>query len=271
MREFFHKLRDRLREYRRFNRRDSERLMEMKNDYPKIMGFREMLEKICRDGASMSRFGDGEFSVLFRHGSMYRHKYQQPGRELTRRLTEILIRRPDDKLLVCVPVFDPKFDKNGRARKNMSFHEYYAWKHQKYLPLLVNEIYGNAFFSRESVFYSLAIGEIKRIWDRRDVVFVVPKNGRFIYDDRLFGNIKSKSEVNVPPFDAFAEYDRILAECLAKPKDSLFFISAGMTATVLAADLADAGRQALDMGHFPNCYLKYIGEAPAPEKTPMVR
>jgi hypothetical protein len=100
---------------------------------------------------------------------------------------------------------------------------------------------------------------------------VVPKNGRFVFDERLFGNIGGRSEVNVPPNNAFAEYDRILAECLAKPKDSLFFISAGMTATVLAADLADAGRQALDMGHFPNCYLEHIGEAPPPEKTPSVR
>jgi hypothetical protein len=69
---------------------------------------------------------------------MTRGLYQKPSRELTRRLAEILIRRPDDKLLVCIPTFCPRFDKNGRAYTNMSFFEYYTWKHQKYLPLLVN-------------------------------------------------------------------------------------------------------------------------------------
>jgi hypothetical protein len=270
MREFFHKLRDYLRKYRRFGRRKSERMMKIKTNYPKITGFREMLESI-KKGMSIARFGDGEFRVLFQHNSTKKNPYQKPSPELSRRLAEILIRRPDSKLMVCIPVFNPKHDGKGRFYKNMSFHEYYTFRHQEHLPLLVNETYGNAFFSRRHVFNELTIDEIKQIWRGRNVVFVVPKNGRFAYDDRIFGNIKSKSEINVPPVDAFAEYGRILAECLAMPKDALFFISAGMTATVLAADLADAGRQALDMGHFPNCYLEYIGEAPEPEKTPLVK
>jgi hypothetical protein len=50
MRKFFHKLRNFGRRFRRFSRDDSARLMEMKNDYPRVMGFREMLEKIYQGG-----------------------------------------------------------------------------------------------------------------------------------------------------------------------------------------------------------------------------
>lgn len=48
--------------------------------------------------------------------------------------------------------------------------------------------------------------DIRGIWDNRDVVFVVPRNGRFSYDDRLFDNVKSRAEVAVPPIHAFDEY-----------------------------------------------------------------
>lgn len=45
----------------------------------------------------------------------------------------------------------------------------------------------------------------------------------------------------------------------------------GPTATVLAVELSDNGYQALDMGHFPNCYLEFLGEAKRPEVYPMTK
>jgi hypothetical protein len=41
---------------------------------------------------------------------------------------------------------------------------------------------------------------------------------------------------------------------LAEPVDNLLVISLGPTATVLAADLAREGRQALDLGHLGMFY-----------------
>ena len=107
------------------------------------------------------------------------------------------------------------------------------------------------------------------MWDGRKVVFVVGKNGRFIFDDRLFGNIKQKEMVYVPATSAYSEYDRILGECKKFDSDYLFLIAAGPTAVVLAYDLSHLGYQAIDMGHISNCYLQYLGEAGAPESIPM--
>ncbi|MBQ4070656.1 MAG: DUF1792 domain-containing protein [Alphaproteobacteria bacterium] len=245
------------------------KLMEIENRFPKIMSFNTMLERLL-SGASMARFGDAEFDI-----AMQRNKedpYQKPSDELSKRLLEILKTPSNDKLLICIPPFDSLHNNIQNFKDGLSFWRWY-WRERwdTLSPLFVNAEYGNSFFSRDSVFYELDLELIKKIWDNRDVVFVVPDNGRFEYDERIFGNIKSQAKITVPATNAFDEYDNILKQCLKYKKNTLFFIAAGPTATVLAKDLSSAGYQALDMGHFTNCYRQYLGEAKQPEAYPMKR
>lgn len=242
-------------------------LREIEQKFPKIMSFETMLKKI-KNGASIARFGDAEFDI-----AMQRNKndpYQKPSEELSKRLLEILGRPSNDELIVCIPPFNSAHNNIASFRDGLSFWQWYWRERWKTLsPYFINLEYGNSFFSRDAVFYELQVDDIKDIWNGRDVCFVVPENGRFEYDERLFGNIKHRSVVGVPATNAFDEYDRILSECLQQPKDTLFFIAAGPTATVLVYDLVKAGYQALDMGHFTNCYRQYLGEAKQPEAYPM--
>lgn len=246
--------------------RQRAQLTQIGLQFPEVLSFRKMLNQILA-GASIARFGDGEFALAMGNDI----PFQKGNNTLAKRLNEILRQPSDDKLLVCIPSFN-------LTPPLPDFQQYISWWEQYWLKnwttlskVFVNKWYGNALFSREYIFPEILIEDIKKIWYNLDVVFVVPSNGRFVYDQRLFGNIKSKTEINVPPQNAFDEYDRILNECLAQAKDKLFFISAGPTATVLAADLSAHGYQALDMGHFPNAYHTYLGEAPLPEYTSMVR
>lgn len=244
-------------------------LRDIEKKFPKIMGFSEMLEKI-KSGASIARFGDGEFDI-----GLQRNKndpYQKPSDRLSENLMKILHTPSNDKLIVCIPPFNAAHNNIFNFRDGLSFWQWYWRERWEMLsPLFVNKEYGNAFFSRESVFYELALDDLKGIWQNRNVCFVVPENGRFEYDDRLFDNIKNKTEINVPATHAFDEYDRILQQCKQQSTDTLFFIAAGPTATVLTYDLSQAGYQALDMGHFTNSYRQYLGEAKQPEAYPMKR
>jgi len=250
--------------YKNKNKNKNKELCRIEENFPGILSFHEMLDKILA-GGSISRFGDGEFNLILGRDI----PFQKASATLASRLSEILSRN-DSNLLVCIPSLKIKPPIPG-FEKYVDWWKSYWIKNWNYLsPFLNNRTYGNAFFSREYVFPEIAVVDLKKIWDGRDVVFVVPKNGRFIYDNRLFENIKGKEEINVQPQNAFEEYDKILSECLKQSKDKLFFISAGPTATVLAADLSSYGYQALDMGHFPNCYAEYLGEADLPEFTPMV-
>lgn len=247
--------------------RDFCNLMDIKAKFPKIMDFVDMLQMI-KSGASLARFGDAEFDI-----AMQRNKedpYQRPSDELSRRLLEILKRPSDKNLIVCIPPFNALHNNIANFRDGLSFWQWY-WRERwdTLSPLFTNHEYGNSFFSRDAVFYELGIDDLTSIWRNRNVCFVVPENGRFENDERIFGNIKSKTEIHVPATSAFDDYDRILSECMQQPADTLFFIAAGPTATVLAYDLSNAGYQALDMGHFTNCYRQYLGEAKQPEAYPM--
>lgn len=256
---------------RKLNLSQSEyiKLEAIKNSFPEILSMDEMLKKI-KDGASLARFGDAEFDIML--GCNKEDPYQKPSSELTKRLSSILVRQTSENLIVAIPPFNDKHNNIKNFYKDISFWPWYwlnRWSVlQKYF---IHKRYGNSFFSRDAVFYELTIEDLKSIWGGRNVIFVVPENRRFFYDERLFGNIKSRSEIVVPPTSAFVEYERILSECLSCSKDSLFFICAGPTATVLAVELSDNGYQALDMGHFPNCYLEFLGEAKRPEVYPMTK
>lgn len=239
----------------------------IQKEFPEIISLSEMLVKI-KLGASMARFGDAEFDIALQKNKD--DPYQRPCESLTQGLLDILGRSSNDKLLICIPPFNYQYNNIRNYYKNVSFWEWYwltRWDDIK--KFLKSPSYGNSFFSRDAVFHELELHDLLSIWEDRHVVFVVPDCGRFFYDDRLFSNVKSKHEVIVPATSAFSQYDEILTRCLKFPKDYLFFICAGPTATLLAVALSDQGYQALDMGHFPNCYRQFLGEAQAPEMYPI--
>ncbi len=254
---------------KKISKLEESELYHIQNKFPKIIPFDIMIDKI-KKGASLARFGDAEFDIAMNKNK--NDPYQKPSKVLSQKLFQILNRSCSDKLLIAIPPFNAKHNNIKKYYKNISFWQWYWMSRWKELNKFITQsTYANSFFSRDSVFYELSLNELKSIWDKRNVVFVVPKNGRFFYDNRLFDNIKKKEEINVPATSAFSQYDRILKECLKYPKDYLFFICAGPTATVLAVDLADKGYQALDMGHFPNCYLEFLGESNKPEMYPIVK
>lgn len=226
-----------------------------------------MLVKLI-NGASLARYGNTEFDITFLNLNPD-NPYQKYNHKLSEKLKEIIGSLSDEKFIVCIPPFNLK-NTNPKFDRHLKFWPWYCLQRWELLnKYFTNKIYGNSLFSRDDVFFHLSAEETKRIWNKRKVVFVYSKQGRFLYDERLFSNILEKSEVFIPPTNAFSEYSRILQECSSFSKEYLFFISAGPTATALAYDLMKMGYQALDMGHFPNCYQQYLGAAPVPESQPM--
>lgn len=249
---------------------EASKLKEIQLKFPKVMTTTETLSRIIQNKASLCRFGDAEFGI-----STFEQEddpYQKPSQELTNRLQEVL-RTPTSKdLIIAIPPFNSKYNNIKNYYKNITFWEWY-WltRYDKLAVDFTNKEYGNSFVSRDEVFYENELSVIKEIWAKRDIVFVVSSQGRFIFDDRVFGNIKSKETIEISPTNTFDDYDNILKQSLSHSKDSLFLIAAGPTATVLAFDLHKNGYQAIDIGHITNCYQQFMGEAKAPETTPMIR
>ncbi len=242
-------------------------LRRIRQEYPKVLSVEETLDKIITERASITRFGDGEFSIFLDR----KLTFQRASKLLAERLGEVLDSPPDEKLILAITSMEFELEEKGYEHRRYNFSQWFwlrSWIFMK--PHLKRPEYGNAFVSRLKVFQEVPLEKIKSIWKDRDMVFIVPANGRFVFDTRLFDNIRSAAFVHVPPVNAMDSYDTIMEEALRHDREKLYFIAAGPTATVLAYDLHKNGRQAIDMGHLPNCFRQYLGECGAPEKFHIV-
>ena len=110
--------------------------------------------------------------------------------------------------------------------------------------------------------YPQYIQLLQQIWDNQDIVFIEGDQSRLGVGNNLFDNAKSIKRVLCPATNAFDKYEDILGyikKCLGK--DKLYLIALGHTATILAYDLANAGYQAIDIGHIDIEYEWYLMKA----------
>ncbi|MCQ2793954.1 MAG: GT-D fold domain-containing glycosyltransferase [Bacilli bacterium] len=234
----------------------------IQSSYPQILSYQETIEKL-QQGASISRLGDGEFKLILGKSIYFQNKNQ----ELKKRLVEILNRPSTDKLLIAIPQCHAGLNFISKPIENYSYVDRFWLKYyRKISKYFTQKQYANANISRTEAFSVVSLSDFRSIWNKRKVVFVVPQDGHFVFDKRIFGNIKRPRYIYCPKDCAFDAYKTIYDKCIAFNKDVLFIICAGPTATVLAADLSDLGYQALDLGHLANCYRYYLKETDIPEK-----
>ena len=243
------------------------RLSKIEREFPKIFSLTATVDLLLK-GASICRLGDGELSIIMGHDICF----QAYSEKLAQRLSSILAFPSNENLIVGLFPFHTQTGDAVRMPDGFMWNEQYWLDHWKQLRnVICLKEYGNPFVSRISVFHEVPLEKIRLIWEQKDVVFVVGRNSRFFLEPQLFDNIRSAEYIYVKACDCFQDYDEILNQALRYDKSKLFFISCGPTATVLAFALAQQGYQALDMGHLPNCYEQYLGEADKPEFTPFVR
>jgi len=220
---------------------------------PKIKSADETLDKILQDKCSLSRFGDGEFGVMF--GS--RIHYQNRCPELARRLKEVIASENPNLLIGLPPCFGSL---DSYVPPVISFWRKWMSKKREmgYSYLDIDRVYYNALFSRPYVIFKKTkehyknCGEyfkkIKKIWADRDVVICEGEGTRFGMFNDLLDGAKSISRILCPARSAFDKYDEILSAFNDISRDRLVLTALGPTATVLAYDLCNAGYQAIDIG-----------------------
>ena len=251
----------------------SKKLKQAEREFPTVGSLSETIDLLNR-GASICRFGDGEFNCLRWNVSSKSPSLPPPPQiphsaefVLAQRLEEVLVTPSSEQLIVAIPPFNPICSPYKYGWWNF-WQAYWSENWDFLREKLMNRTFGNSFVSRQDVFYEVDIEKIRSVWSDRDVVFVVGKNSRFFDEPRLFSSIKSAEYLFVEPTHAYRHYETTLQQALTFDKNKLFIICAGYMATVLAFDLHHHGYQALDMGHLPNCYKEYLKEAPRPEWMP---
>lgn len=238
-----------------------------------VINAEDTVKAIKEHHLSVSRLGDGEFKVIFGTGN----EFQNPDERLAKRLAEIL-KSDVPNVLVCVPY--ALREMSHLCEKPTGFwlsfiREYYLRLSRS---LSKKTVYGDTNFTRFYIDYKDKsnrreyFSTIKEIWNGRDVFIVEGEKSCLGVGNDIFDNTKSIHRILCPSRDAFSSYDKILEACKVEiPQEALVLCALGMTATVLAYDLAMAGYQAIDIGHLDIEYewmrMGVLEKCPIPGKA----
>lgn len=221
----------------------------------------ETVDMIINHKMSLSRYGDGEF--MWMNGEKL-DSFQDYSFKLSQALVKsFTCNHP--KLLIGIPL----------GIQNTKFMNCYAKMHwrivkQKFYINLTKFInfqkkYVNASITRPYIDYRSrsfseeAFKNIKRIWDKRNIVFVEGKQTKLGIGNDLFNNAKSCKRIICPSINAFNSYEKIkIAIYNYVSKEDLILVALGPTASILSAELCQEGYQIIDIGHIDVEYMWYL-------------
>lgn len=217
----------------------------------------ETINYIVTNKCSVSRFGDGEFAVMA--GGC--NGFQSKNDLLAQRLIEV-ISNPIPQHILCIPM--PIKNQSGLTQSSKLFILGFLAKHGKAMvyPFLNHKIqYYDTNFTRFYMSYKNHdnideyVNELKSIWENKDICIVEGRHSRLGVNNDLFANVNSIIRIIAPEKNAFDSYETILEQTKNYGQNRLILIALGMTATILAYDLAKEGFQAIDIGHVDVEYM----------------
>lgn len=245
-----------------FELNHSYEINDTQKKYPQIHNQKKTLESLINTECSIARFGDGEFNIMLSSDI----PFQRYSNKLAQRLKQIIVSDNSNMLIAIPNTFSSLSEYTQSAA---SFWRTYMVYNRKIIYSLLNldKQYFDSLVSRP---YMDALDKsncekyfetFKKVWDKKDIIFVEGSSTHLGVGNSLFDNANSIKRIICPQKNAFDKYDEILEYCKKQPKDILFILALGPTATVLAYDLAQAGFRALDLGHIDIEYEWFLHKA----------
>lgn len=232
---------------------------EKSHRQPDIRNTEETLNYLLKHKCSMSRYGDGEFSIIFKKGI----NYQDYDEILAKKLVEILHSNVENHIVCIADVFG-LMDERSAENKEWWRNHLKIWRHKYYKYIDMNKTYYNASATRvykpiaDKTLAGRRFEKWKSLWNDKNIVFIEGSKTRMGVGNDLFANAKSIRRIIAPSENAFAKYEEILSIAEKLEKDVLIILALGPTATVLSYELAQKGYWALDLGHIDIEYEWYL-------------
>ena len=216
-----------------------------------IMNSQETLDYILKTKCSVSRYGDYEYMSIYEETN----NFQTSNSDASVRLKEVLNSNIPNHI-VCIP-YSFKSVSHDNKHAQMFWKHYVAKYGKRILGVTdTNKKYFDASFTRfymdskDKSFVHSYVEKMKNLWINRNVYIVEGTGTCFGVNDDFLDGAKSIYRIICPATNAFDKYDQIIEACKNNiPKDALVLCALGMTATILAYDLAKEGYQAIDIGH----------------------
>lgn len=228
-----------------------------------ILSNDKTLDEIINNNKSISRFGDGEYKIIFGENI----DFQIADKELQNKLLEVLNIK-DKGFMVGINVpYKIKVLKKMKKKSQIYWRNYFNIHKFQIAKIIKNKQYYSGCISRFYIIWSdnkntpKYIKKIKKIWEKRDILIIEGENTRLGMGNNLFNNAKSIKRIICPSINAFKVYDKIINTVLKYGEKRLILLSLGPTATILAYDLYKLGYQAVDVGHIDIEYEWFLRNA----------
>lgn len=236
---------------------------------PKIKNRFETLNELLTSQKSLSRMGDGEFMLM--NGESI--PFQTYSKEIGERLCKI-VHSSEDNIMIGVADFmgelDVYTDENKHywrsylPRSRELIYKYIDFTKQYYDACVTRPYINYRDKSQTAEYYD----KFKMLWKNKNIVIIEGAQTRSGIGNDLYDECKTIRRVLAPSLNAYKRYEDILHAALSQPTDSLFLISLGPTASILAYDLALKGRRAIDTGHLDVEYMWFLTGAQKRCKIP---
>lgn len=223
----------------------------------------ETLNELLNCNKSITRFGDGEFKLIFGK----KVGFQKYDDKLKEKLLIVLNSNIPNLLVGIPPLYN---NKNTFWSKLINRYKIKFIKLGKIMNK--SKIYYDACITRfydpkaNKTYIKEYIKKFKKLWDKRNILIIEGDKTRLGFGNNLFNNAKSIKRIICPSENAFKINKKIFkfVRNLNIDKGTLILISLGPTATVLTYDLIESGikNQVIDFGHFDIQYEYYLRNAP---------
>ena len=229
-----------------------------------ILSPKETLDEIIKYNRSISRFGDGEFNIIFGQSV----GFQESNKKLAKRLKEVL--KSKEKGLL-IGIFLPYSNNDLKQFINETKEYLINWIEIRKLDLFTlidfNRKYYSSFITRFYIDFKDRsnvpeyIKKLKQIWENKNILIIEGEKSRLGIGNDLFNNSKSIKRLICPAVNAFNVYNKIIEQTKKIDKSILILLALGPTSTVLAYDLYKLGYQVVDVGHVDIEYEWFLRKA----------
>jgi len=229
-----------------------------------ILSSEDTLDEIINKNRSISRFGDGEFNLIFGKGI----GFQKVNDSLIKKLKKVLKNRKIGLLVgINIPYNNSLLNKYIDKSKHYFINWVERWKLKLFALIDLNKKYYSSYITR---FYLEIkdkykvpdyIKKLKQIWEKRDILIIEGEKSRLGIGNDLFNNSKSIKRILCPAVNAFNVYDKIIYHIKKFDKSILILLALGPTSTALSYDLYKLGYQAIDVGHIDIEYEWFLRKA----------
>ena len=231
----------------------------------KIYSKNDTLNELIFKNKSISRFGDGEFTLIYGEGNLF----QDCNKIISKKLIKIL--RSNEKNLLIginIPYTNKSLERYIDIVKEYYYNLLNKKKHLIFKLLDKNKEYYSSDITRfymdfkNKSYVPNYIKTFKKLWEKKDIVIIEGEKSRLGVGNDLFDNSKSIKRILCPAKNAFKVIKKITNEVINKiDRKSLILLALGPTATILAYDLYKLGYQVVDVGHIDIEYEWFLKNA----------